>query len=155
MNSSPEREDREASAITPGHVVLYRPEGGEPVACLKAEREGKEYIHHYLVQLDPVPEDGYCLIYVDPEQVLTVCAEKAEFTLNDPVALDAINRSDLGYIIETAAGVFLKVSEDPKMQKFCGYVDIRTGEVKRRQERGVVGFYPRWTAEVRVEGGRS
>lgn len=146
MAATPTFERKEAQSVDCGNLVILEADGGKTLICLKAEREGKEYVHHYLIQLDPVPDEGYCLLYIDPEDELVDCGAPPAFELETPTDISTISRSDVGYIIETQAGVFLKVSEDPKMQKFCGFVDIRTGEIKRRQERNVKAAYPAWRA---------
>ena len=145
-------ERKEARSVNRGNLVVMETEAGEARICLKTEREGKEYTHHYLVQIDPTPNEGYCLLYIDPEENILDCGIRPGFQLENPVDITTMNRSELGYIIETPAGTFLKVSEDPKMQKFCGYVNIHSGEIKRRQERNVKAAFPEWQAKIPDDG---
>ncbi len=141
----PRLSKKKAYQIPSGTTVLHVMDGGVIIG-LKAEREGKEYIHHYVVPLDPHPADDMRLVYVDPEDELIECGGPAVFALADGAKPDG--RAEVGHIFRNGQGTFLKVIEDPKSQKMFAFVDIRTGEIRRRQERGVNEVFMDW----RIEG---
>ncbi len=138
----PVRVDR----IPCGHAVM-RPGGGETL-YIKAERQGTEYIHHYLVQIDPVPGDAQALIYIDPDDELIDCMARPTFGL---VRTGAVSVPDVGHIFLNPKGVFLKVIEDPKSQKMFAFIDIETGDVRRRQERKVSDVHMEWRVESLID----
>ncbi len=115
---------------------------GETVVCIKAERQGKEYVHHYVVPVDPSPGAETRLIYVDPEDDLHHGPGRLEFTLAEDAGDGA--QAQVGHVLRNAAGTFLKVIEDPKSQKMFAYVDLDSGAVKSRQERDIAGVYVEW-----------
>lgn len=126
---------------------------GRTVVCIKAERQGKEYVHHYVVPVDPSPGAQTRLIYVDPEDDLHHRPGRLEFTLAAPAedGGDVGVRPDVGHVLRNAAGTFLKVIEDPKSQKMFAYVDLDSGAVKSRQERGVTSVHMNWSATFQSE----
>lgn len=135
---------RRAHEIPRGHVVSWP---GEATLFIKAERQGTDYIHHYLVQIDPVKAEGLALIYIDPEEVLVDagCAPVFDYSNGE-------SRPDpeIGHIFENPKGAFLKVIEDPKSQKMFAFIDITNGEVRRRQERDVKTVYAGWSITLKI-----
>ncbi|MDH5750647.1 MAG: hypothetical protein OEY85_15160, partial [Rhodospirillales bacterium] len=100
----------------------------------------------YVVPLDPHPAHDMRLVYVDPEEELVECGGRAVFALAEGVTPEGW--AEVGHIFQNDQGTFLKVIEDPKSQKMYAFVDIRSGEIRRRQERGVNTVFMQW----RVEG---
>ncbi len=136
---------RKANEVPRGNgVILAR--NGEATICLKAEREGKEHIQHYLVTLDPLKGERPELVYIDPEDDVIDCGETFSFSMTEggEGGLTASEKADIGDIFKNGNGLFLKLEEDPKSQKMFAFIDIATGEVKRRQERGVSAVYQEW-----------
>ena len=131
-----------ADQVPSGQGVV-RP-GGDTTIYIKAERQGTEYIHHYLVQIDPVPGDAMALIYMDPDDLLIDCNVRPSFKLAPAETKTAPN---VGHIFANPKGVFLKAIEDPKSQKMFAFIDIETGDVRRRQERKVTGVHVEWRVE--------
>lgn len=138
---------RMAFEVPCGHAV-ERPDSG--TVFIKAERQGTEYIHHYLIQISPVPTEELALIYIDPEEELIDRGGQPTFDL-----AEGENRTDpdIGHIFENHQGTFLKVIEDPKSQKMFAFIDITNGDVKRRQERKVTTVYTSWQMGEIVVGG--
>ena len=124
---------------------------GNAVVCMKAERQGKEYVHHYVVPVDPSPGAQTKLIYVDPEDELHHWPGRLDFGLAEAAGDGA--RAEVGHVLRNAAGTFLKVIEDPKSLKMFAFVDILTGAVKSRQERDVAGVYVEWRVTGLGDGG--
>ncbi len=151
--TQPARLKKSKAYETPPGAAVVMVLDGETVVCIKAERQGKEYVHHYVVPVDPSPGDRTRLIYVDPEDDLRHGPGRLEFTLAEPAGDDgnAGVRPLVGHVLRNAAGTFLKVIEDPKSQKMFAYVDLLTGAVRNRQERGLAGVYVEW----RVSGPES
>ena len=137
-------ERKPAVAIPAGNAVLVHRDGA-CLVCLKAEREGKEYVHHYAVPLDPRPGPAHDMIYVDPEEELVDCGQPPAIALEG--AADAMTAAP-GDIFSTRRGTYIKVIEDPKSQKMFGYVDVATGRIERRREKGLTAVYHGW----RVDG---
>jgi hypothetical protein len=108
---------------------------------LKAEREGAEYTHHYLIQIHPVKPIDLELIYIDPEENLIYWGGIPAFDL---LCSKDYKKPEIGHIFENETGTYLKVIEDPKSQKMFAFIDIRSGEVKRRQERNINTVYDTW-----------
>ena len=121
--------------------AVERPGADSGAVFIKAERQGTEYIHHYLIQISPVPTEELALIYVDPEEELIDRGGQPTFELSN--AEDRPD-PDIGHIFENHQGTYLKVIEDPKSQKMFAFVDIASGDVKRRQERKVTTVYTSW-----------
>lgn len=137
---------RQAHEIGCGAVVIRSTEDGHTV-CLKLDRIGKEYIHHYVVVLDPHPKGEMELVYVDPEEQLFDCFATLELEIGD-AAGDA---PDVGDIFENKDGHFIKVLDDPKTQKMFGFVDPATGLVRVRQERKLKSVHPNWSAKAKTK----
>jgi hypothetical protein len=130
-------------------VVVVRTDD-DVVVCMKAEREGADYVHHYLVPVDPEFSEEARLIYVDPDDELVHWDGRIHIALADDGQAAA---PDVGHVFTNAAGTFLKVIDDPKSQKMFAFVDIATGEIRRRQERGVTVVHTAWRAEARNDAG--
>ena len=132
----------EAMNVKPGNVVILETAHG-PAAFIKAERIGKEYIHHYAVQIFPRVLDSLGMVYLDPEDKVFDTALAAGFELGSAIN-DAPPSS--GHVFENAKGHFIKVDDDPKSQKMFGFIELTTGIVGRRQERGITAVYTEWCA---------
>lgn len=132
---------RPAHEIPCGHAV-YRPDENDPKnVYMKVEREGAEYIHHYLIQINPSQSIDIELIYIDPEENLIDWRGIPTFDL---LCSKAYKKPEIGHIFKSDNGTYLKVIEDPKSQKMFAFIDINSGEVKRRQERNVNTVYDIW-----------
>jgi hypothetical protein len=130
-----------AYKIPCGHAV-YIPNDMVPKNLfMKAERKGAEYIHHYLIQISLVRPIELALIYIDPEENLIDLGGIPPFEL---LCSKAYEKPEIGHIFESENGTFLKVIEDPKSQKMYAFIDISSGEIRRRQERNVNTVYDRW-----------
>jgi len=135
-----------ADQVPSGQGVV-RP-GGDTTLYIKAERQGTEYIHHYLVQIDPVPGSALALIYMDPDDMLIDCNVRPSFKL---APAETVTAPDVGHIFANPKGVFLKVIEDPKSQKMYAFIDIATGDIRRRQERKISGVHATWQVENLID----
>lgn len=142
MTQPPPLKRSKAYETPPGAAVVMAVDG-VTVVCIKAERQGKEYVHHYVVPVDPSPGAETRLIYVDPEDDLHHGPERLEFSLAEDAGDGA--RPQVGHVLRNAAGTFLKVIEDPKSQKMFAYIDLDSGAVKSRQERGVTSVHMNWS----------
>ena len=143
--NTPDPTQQMAYQVPRGNAVR-RPGVDQPdMVFIKAERLGTDYIHHYLIQIIPMPADGLAMIYVDPEEMLIDCGGSARFEFSDGETRDD---PGIGHIFENAQGTYLKVIEDPKSQKMFAFIDITSGEVKRRQERNVKTVYASWRARA-------
>ncbi len=145
---------RKAHEVPCGNAVILARDG-EATICLKAEREGKEYIHHYLVTLDPLSNDRPELVYIDPEDDVIDCGGTFSFAMTEggEGGQTASEKAGVGDIFKNGGGLFLKLEEDPKSQKMFAFIDIATGAVKRRQERGVSAVYQEWRVSGMGEDG--
>ncbi len=128
---------RKAYAVSPRAVVVR-----DGALFIKCEREGNDFVQHFLVACDPRPEGESMLIYLDPEDDLDAFPVGADFALGEPGQGPAA----FGDIIKTPKGVFLKVREDRRTdaEKLAVFIDLNTGLVKRRQERKVEAVFPDW-----------
>ncbi len=148
---------RKAFEVRRGNAVIFTGGGGgEAMVCLKTERQGKDYIHHYLVVMDPTPADGFGMIYIDPEEELTDCSATFTYAMTEGVArgYTRSERADVGDLLRNAGGLFLKVADDPKSQKMFAFIDIHSGAVMSRQERGVVAVFQDWRVRGLGTGGK-
>ncbi len=136
-----------AFEIPRGHAVRLPDGENRDTLYFKAERQGTDYIHHYLIQIDPMKTEGLALIYVDPEELLidTGGAPSFEYSGGEEGLSPGI-----GHIFENVKGTYLKVIEDPKSQKMFAFIDVTSGEVKRRQERNVKTVYPAWAVTLKI-----
>lgn len=133
--------ERTANDIPCGHAVK-RPGPEDPeTTYIKAERLGADYIHHYLVRIAPRRGGETTMIYVDPEEMLVDLGGPPDFRL---AAGEARPDPAPGDIFENAGGLYLKAVEDPRSQKMFAFIDISSGRVKRRQQRGVITVYGSW-----------
>ena len=141
---------REAMNVTPGNVVILK-SGNDIAAFIKTERIGKEYIHHYAVQIFPRAENDLGMVYLDPEDVVFDTGFAASFELGGATSGEP---PAPGHAFENAAGHFIKVIDDPKSQKMFGFIEISTGIVRRRQERGIKTVHSEWCAGC-VDNGKN
>jgi hypothetical protein len=146
---------RKAFEVPRGNAVIFTG-GGEAMVCLKTERQGKDYIHHYLVVMDPVPAAGFGMIYIDPEYELTDCGATFTYAMNEGVARGDTRseRAAVGDLLRNAGGLFLKVTDDPKSQKMFAFIDIHSGAVMSRQERGISAVFQDWRVSGLGVGGK-
>jgi len=137
---------RQAHEIGCGAVVIRSTEDGHAV-CLKLDRIGKEYIHHYVVVLDPKPQGNMELVYVDPEERLFDCFA----TLDMELGQAQVGTPEVGDAFENNDGHFIKVLDDPKAQKMFSFVEPTTGLVRIRQERKLKCVHPDWKARAKLK----
>ena len=137
---------RQAHEIGCGALVIRSTEDGHTV-CLKLDRIGKEYIHHYVVVLDPKPQGEMELVYVDPEEHLFDCFATMELELGsaEDVAVE------IGHVLENKDGHFIKLLDDPKTQKMFCFAEPATGLVRIRQERKLKSVHPNWKARAKLK----
>lgn len=133
---------RDAMDVMPGNVVILKTDDGV-AAFIKTERIGKEYIHHYAVQIFPRAKDNLGMVYLDPEDKVFDTTMAASFELG---AETNIKQPAPGHAFENASGRFIKVIDDPKSQKMFGFIEISTAIVRRRQERSIVRVHSEWCA---------
>ena len=137
---------RQAHEIGCGALVIRSTEDGHTV-CLKLDRIGKEYIHHYVIVLDPQPQGKMELVYVDPEEKLFDCFATLDLELGEAQDVEP----EVGHAFENRDGHFIKVLDDPKSQKMFGFVEPATGLVRLRQERKLKSVHPDWTARAKFK----
>ena len=131
----------QAQQILRGHAV-YRPdETDSKNMFMKVERKGTDYVHHYLIPIGLVCKINIGLIYIDPEESLIDWGCIPAFNLS---STKVYKKPEVGHIFENNNGTFLKIVEVPKSQKMFAFIDINSGEVKRRQERNVKKVYDFW-----------
>ena len=140
---------RQAYEIGCGALVIRSTDGGHAV-CLKLDRIGKEYVHHYLIVLDPMPEGEMALVYVDPEDKLFDCFATLAFDAGEGIDPAAVPL-ETGSAFENKDGCFIKLKDDPKAQKMLCYAEPATGLVRIRQERKVTRVHPHWTAKAKID----
>lgn len=141
---------RQAHEIGCGAVVIRTTrddDGNRHTVCLKLNRIGKEYLHHYVVALDSTSKDALALVYIDPEELLFDCFATLELDLGD--SADVVPQP--GHAFENKDGHFIKVLDDPKSQKMFGFVEPASGLVKLRQERNLKSVHPNWTARAKLK----
>jgi hypothetical protein len=122
-------QSRPAHEIAAGSFV-YATIAGRRTLCLKAEREGKEYVNHFVVPLDP-PQAR--LVYVDPNDQMTP-VDGISLSFQDGPENVA---PGLGDVFLNAAGTMMKLQDDPRSQRMHCYVDLATGHVRPRMERHI------------------
>ena len=144
---------RPAYQIPCGNAVIFH-DADDPsrdaVVCLKADRQGKEYVHHYLVRLDDLGSETMRLIYVDPEHQLVDSGLKVSFNVEGG---REDTKANVGEVIVNESGTFLKMFDDPKTQKYFGFVDVIGHTVRVRQERKIKTVHDTWTVEIVHEDG--
>lgn len=129
--------------MTPAHAVpsgsLVRHQGRE---WLKAERDSKDYVNHYLVGVQAEPD--LTLLYIDPDIELEILAPSVR-----PEGLAARAEGQepcFGDLLATETGRhFIKALDIKKDgQRHLAYVDIQSGEIRPRQERGRLSVFSAW-----------
>jgi hypothetical protein len=107
---------------------------GVRTVCLKVERIGKEHTNHFLIPLEPLADrQALALFYIDPEQSLVPVDGFSLVFEDGPVR----TVPEFGDAFSNRQGVMLKVRDDAKSQRFCAYVDLKTGLVRPRMEHGI------------------
>ncbi len=144
MTDTPKLERKMAYEVPCGHAVLFG-SGADSVFGMKVEREGRDFVHHYVVPLDPVPAGPLTLVYVDPEDALVDCGGQVAFTFGPRHQADR-PAPEAGDVFETPAGVFLMVNDLPSSRKLHGFVDLTSGDLRRRQDRKATAVYDGWEA---------
>ena len=137
---------RQAHEIGCGALVIRSTADGHAV-CLKLDRIGKEYIHHYVIVLDPKPAGQMELVYIDPEERLFDCFATLDLELGEASDIAPA----VGHAFENKDGHFIKVLDDPKAQKLFGFVEPATGLVRIRQERNLKSVHPDWKARAKIK----
>ena len=131
----------QAYKISCGHAVLKPDEVNKKNLYIKAERKGADYIHHYLIQIGFFKTNNLSLIYIDPEESLIDRGYIPTFALSSS---KTYKKPEIGHIFENNNGTFLKVIETIRSQKMFAFIDIYSGEVRRRQERKITQVYDCW-----------
>ena len=144
MTDTPNLERKMAFEVPCGHAVLLG-DGPQTVFGMKVEREGRDFVHHYVVPLDPLPAGPLTLVYLDPEDSLVDCGGQVAFTFGPRHEADRPAPA-AGDVFETPAGVFLMVNDLPSSRKTHGFVDLGSGDLKRRQDRKATAVYDGWQA---------
>jgi hypothetical protein len=135
---------KRAYEIEPGKMVSFILDE-EAVICLKALRQGRDFIHHYLVPLSGQSRSAsMALIYVDPEAMLDELENSLRLALGEGEAGTTVS---VGEIFANPSGKFLKVQDTDKTQRLYAYVEIETGDVRIRQERNVSMVFRAWGLE--------
>lgn len=131
--------------VHPGQLILRTGEAGVEI-CVKAERKGKDFVRHYLVPLSPLPPEGASLVYLDPEEEVATCAGQLRIILGEAKDVPVAS----GIVFSNAKGTHLRAEEHSRFHghKALGYLDMVTGEVRSRQEKGITAVHPDW----RVDG---
>jgi hypothetical protein len=137
----PSPSERMACEIPCGHAVNRPGNMDHGNLYMKVERKGTDYIHHYLVQISPLKSIILAMIYIDPEVTLIDRGFIPTFEL---LSSEAHQKPQIGHIFESDRGTFLKVIEDPKSLKMYAFINITSGEVKRRQERNINKVFETW-----------
>lgn len=128
---------RPAHETPGGYLVRYQDR-----LWIKAQRDSKDYVNHYLVAAKAAPE--LALVYIDPEIELEILAERVG--LGQPVERTPGEEAQFGDVIVNGEGrSFIKALDVKKSgQRHLAYVDMASGEVRPRQERGPVTVYAAW-----------
>lgn len=131
-----------AHRVAAGRLVIAELDGVR-VVCLKAERQGRDFLTHYLIPLDPLPADPgrLRLHYVDPETPLLPAAVRLT------VGAEVRRPAEVGEVVINALGRFLKVYDAAKTERHFAYVEVASGEVRLRQEKGGVPATAAWHLE--------
>ena len=149
MSDLPSFERKKAFETRDANAVVLEA-GDGPLVCLKTVRMGKDFIHHYLVPLQPLPAGELTLIYVDPEDELVDCGAGVVFTLGGAAAASGV-RIEAGTVFANPKATFLKARDDARTDRAFAYVDIASGHVKFRQERTLATVYGEWRATIACE----
>lgn len=115
--------------IDAGRFVFAELDGARTL-CLKAERQGKDHVNHFLVPLDPLPRrDAMGLCYLDPEQPLCPAdGFSLSFTATE-------GEAQVGDVLETEAGLWLKLLDAQSSQRLYCFVNLAQGQIKPRLDR--------------------
>ncbi len=129
---------RKAYEIAAGQALL----DADSRLCMKAEQAGKDFVHHFIVPLEPRPEGPLKLVYVDPEEEFRFCGGPVVFDLSEEAP--PRGRAAHGDIVRNPQGDFLKLMADPRFQWTEAYMELATGQLRRRQEKKVAAVYSHW-----------
>lgn len=110
---------------------------------LKAQRDSKDYVNHYLVPARAVAD--LALVYIDPETELEILAGAVR--AEGLVSRVAGQKAQPGDILAPEPGRHVIKALDVKKdgQRHLAYVDIESGEIRPRQERGAAAVYSGWS----------
>ncbi|OJX77462.1 hypothetical protein [Magnetospirillum sp. 64-120] len=115
--------------IEAGRFVFAELDGVRTL-CLKAERQGKDHVNHFLVALEPLPRrDAMGLCYLDPDQPLSP-AEGFSLTFTA-----SAGDAQVGDVLETEAGLWLKLLDAQSSQRLYCFVNLAQGQIKPRLDR--------------------
>ncbi len=113
---------------------------------LKAWRDSKDYVNHYLVAATASP--GLTLVYIDPETELGPVGEAPLLKQTQPRSKGEDVQPGDALVLESGKR-FIKVLDIKKDgQRHLAYVDIETGEIRPRQERGEAAVFSGWSLTV-------
>lgn len=129
-----------AEIVTNGHLVVYKLDNREVVG-LKGVRHGKDHVNHYFVPLESVANEPLTVVYLDYSAELRDCHDYFSLELE---LLEVNTVIEVGAILSNATGTYLKAREPTKGVMSFVYVDLDSGELRRRQERQINALY-RWT----------
>ena len=125
-----------AESVSDGHFVLYRKMIG-----LKAVRHGKDHVNHYFLPLELSPEKQMTVTYLDFTEKVQDCHES--FSLNlEPLTI--YTPVAVGDVLVNMTGTYIKACEKTKGIISFVYINLKSGELRRRQERQISAVY-RWT----------
>lgn len=153
MSATPRIERKKVFHVQRGGVLLLEQDDGV-VLALKAERDGKDFVNHYAVALDPRPAGLHALTYLDPDAEILHVTGRAVFELGSETRHQGSGPLEPGTIFATPRGTFLKLDGiwGAEQQKSQVYLDINTGAVELRRERGVSATYDDWSVR-KIEDG--
>ncbi|KAF0145473.1 MAG: hypothetical protein FD153_235 [Rhodospirillaceae bacterium] len=129
-----------AETVAGGRLVLYRVNERDVIG-LKAIRHGKDHINHYFVPLEPVSSRPLTVIYMDYTAEVQDCHDHFALKLDLFATRAPI---EIGAILSNETGTYIKVREPTKGIMSFAYVDLGSGELRRRQERQINAVY-HWT----------
>ena len=110
---------------------------------LKAWRDSKDYVNHYLVAATASP--GLTLVYIDPETELEPVGEVPLLRQTQPRPQGEEMQPGDALVLESGKR-FIKVLDIKKDgQRHLAYVDIETGEIRPRQERSEAVVFSGWS----------
>lgn len=109
---------------------------------LKAQRSSKDYVNHYLVAASAEP--ALSLVYIDPDTELEPVSPKAlPQSLTPRDGADAAQPGDL-LLLEDGRHLVKALDVKKDGQRHLAYVELATGEVRPRQERGSPRIFSGW-----------
>ena len=124
-----------AETVQSGHIVMYRKTIG-----LKAIRHGKDHVNHYFLPLESVDQHTN-ISYIDCTEKVLDCHDK--FSLNlYPLAIET--PIAVGHVLVNMTGTYMKAYEKTKGILSFVYINLVSGELRRRQEREISAVYY-WT----------